>query len=241
MPMAAAALEIAGLVAGYGRTRVIEGISLRVPPGGRLAVLGRNAMGKTTLLATLVGQTRRHGGRILLDGQDVSALPSAERARLGIGYVPQSRAVFRSLSVEENLRAGLKDRPRAALAEAYALFPRLFERRHHRGGQLSGGEQQMLATARALVGRPSLLLVDEPLEGLAPAVAAELMAVLVRLAAGGSMTVVLVEQKVESALSFADQVVVLERGRIAWSGTPDALRAEPATIERLLAAGAFAD
>jgi branched-chain amino acid transport system ATP-binding protein len=235
--MAAAALEIAALTAGYGDTRVIEGLSLSVPAGQRLALLGRNGMGKTTLLATLVGQTRRHAGQIVIGGRDVTALNAAARAWAGLGYVPQTRDVFASLSVEENLVTGLKGRGRAALGEAYALFPRLAERRRHRAGHLSGGEQQMLSTARALLGEPSVLLLDEPLEGLAPRLCDEFMAALARLAEQGAMTILLVEQKIESALAFADTVVILERGRIAWSGTPVELRADHATVERWLGVG----
>jgi branched-chain amino acid transport system ATP-binding protein len=238
--MPAAALEIAGLTAGYGSTRVIEDLSLSVPAGQRLALLGRNGMGKTTLLATLVGQTRRHAGQISMAGRDITALGVAARARAGLGYVPQTRDVFPSLTVEENLVTGLKSRGRAALGEAYALFPRLAERRRHRGGQLSGGEQQMLSTARALLGEPSVLLLDEPLEGLAPRLCEEFMAALARLARNGSMTVLLVEQKIDSALAFADAVVILERGRIAWSGTPAELQADPATVEHWLAVGRLA-
>jgi branched-chain amino acid transport system ATP-binding protein len=235
--MPAAALEIAGLSAGYGQTRILEEMSLTVPAGQRLAVLGRNGVGKSTLLASVAGQTRRHAGTIRLGGIDITGLGGAERARAGLGYVPQGRAIFPSLTVEENLAVGCKDRPRAALAEAYETFPALGGRRRHFGGQLSGGEQQMLAIARTLLGRPGLLLLDEPLEGLAPLVSAELMAVLERLAAGGDMTIVLVEQRLGAALRFAERVVILERGRIAWAGTPADLQASPATVDRLLGVG----
>ncbi len=235
--MPAAALEIAGLSAGYGQTRILEEMSLTVPAGQRLAVLGRNGVGKSTLLASVAGQTRRHAGAIRLGGIDITGLGGAERARAGLGYVPQGRAIFPSLTVEENLAVGCKDRPRAALAEAYEMFPALGGRRRHFGGQLSGGEQQMLAIARTLLGRPGLLLLDEPLEGLAPLVSAELMAVLERLAAGGDMTIVLVEQRLGAALRFAERVVILERGRIAWAGTPADLQASPATVDRLLGVG----
>ncbi len=235
--MSAAGLEIRDLSAGYGPTRILEGISLSVPAGGRLAVLGRNGVGKTTLFATLVGQTRRHAGTIVMAGHDLTGLDPVARARAGLGYVPQHRAVFRGLSVEENLRAGLKDRPRAAVEEAYALFPRLAERRHSMGGQLSGGEQQMLSIARSILGQPRLLLLDEPLEGLAPLICEELMGVIAGLTASGQMTVLLIEQRLQAALEFAEAVVILERGRIAWTGTPAALTAAPGTIERLLGVG----
>lgn len=235
--MAAAALDVDDLSAGYGATRVLEGVGFSVAAGARLAVLGRNGMGKTTLLAAIAGQARAYGGTIRLGGREIGGLDGAARAHAGLGYVPQTRAVFPSLTVEENLFVGLKGRPRAAIAEAYQMFPRLAERRGHLGARLSGGEQQMLSTARALLGRPAVLLLDEPLEGLAPVVCEELMAALSRLCAGGETTVVLVEQKIRTALDFADDVVVLERGRIAWSGAPAALAADPATVERLLGVG----
>ncbi len=162
--MPAAPLEVVNLSAGYGPTRVIEGISFSVPAGARLAVLGRNGMGKTSLFATLAGQTRRFEGEIRLGGRDITKEPSATRARAGLGYVPQTRDVFPTLTVEENLQVGLKDRPKDAIEEAYGMFPRLKERRRNLGNQLSGGEQQMLSTARSILGKPSLLLLDEPLE-----------------------------------------------------------------------------
>lgn len=235
--MPAARLEVDRLSAGYGATRILEDISIAVPAGGRLAVLGRNGVGKTTLLASLAGQTRRLRGSIRIGGMEITALSGDARARAGLGYVPQGRCIFPSLSVEENLVVGLKDRPRSAVADAYTLFPRLAERRKNLGTQLSGGEQQMLATARALLGRPSVLLLDEPLEGLAPIVGDDLMAAFGRLASTGETTFVLVEQRIGAALDFADAVVILERGRIAWSGTPEALRADPASVERLLGLG----
>ncbi len=227
-------LEVRGLTAGYGPTRIVEDMSFAVPAGGRLIVLGRNGMGKTTLLAAIMGLARRHAGEIRLEGRDLGGLKSSARAARGLGYVPQTRDVFRSLTVEENLFVGLKGRPRAAIAEAYAMFPRLKERRRNVAGSLSGGEQQMLSTARTLLGQPSVLLLDEPLEGLAPVICDELMTSLVKLAAEKSITVVLVEQQIERALDFGDAVIVLERGRIMWSGTPAGLRADEATIERYL-------
>ncbi len=235
--MPATPLEVENLSAGYGPTRVLENISFSLPAGGRLALLGRNGMGKSTLLATLAGQTRRYDGRIQLGGVDVTPLTSAYRARQGLGYVPQARCIFPTLTVEENLFVGLKDRPKVDLKEAYDMFPRLFERRRNLGSQLSGGEQQMLTTARSILGRPSVLLLDEPLEGLAPVICDELMAAFSQLAATGDMTIVLVEQRIQSALDFADQVIVLERGRIAWSGTPKNLTADHDAVERLLGVG----
>jgi len=235
--MPATPLEVENLSAGYGATRVLEGISFSVPAGARLAVLGRNGMGKTTLLATLAGLTRRYGGAIRIGAADVTAMPSAARAHKGLGYVPQARCVFPTLTVEENLFVGLKDRPRSALEEAYGMFPRLKERRRNLGNQLSGGEQQMLSTARTILGRPSVLLLDEPLEGLAPVICEELMAAFAELAKTGDMTILLVEQRIQSALDFADHVIVLERGRLAWTGTPKALSDDHDAIERLLGVG----
>jgi branched-chain amino acid transport system ATP-binding protein len=230
--MTAAALEVLGLVSGYGDTRIIDDISFHVAAGARLAVLGRNGAGKTTLLATLVGLARRHAGRITVDDTDISSLATSARARIGVGYVPQTRDIFPSLTVEENLFVGLKGRSRAAIDEAYQLFPRLRERRDNFAHRLSGGEQQMLSTARAILGRPMLLLLDEPLEGLAPKTCDELMASLSALAADRSMTIVLVEQQIERATDFADNVLLLERGRVAWFGSARELRARPELVDR---------
>jgi len=237
MPMPAARLEVAGLSAGYGPTQIVQNITFDVPAGGRLAILGRNGVGKTTLLATLMGLSTRHAGSVRIGDVELTRRRTSARALAGVGYVPQSRDVFASLTVEENLATGLKGRGRAALAEAYDMFPRLGERRRHLGGQLSGGEQQMLSMARTMLGQPSLLLLDEPLEGLAPVICDELMSMITRLASSGDVTVVLVEQQIERALDFADRVLILERGREVWSGAPDALRADRALIERLLGVG----
>lgn len=235
--MPAAQLDIKDLSAGYGPTRVIENVSFSVAAGSRLAVLGRNGMGKTSLFATLAGQTRRYGGEIRLGGRDITRDSSAARAQLGLGYVPQTRDVFPTLTVEENLFVGLKSRPKSAVEEAYEMFPRLKERRRNLGSQLSGGEQQMLSTARSILGQPGVLLLDEPLEGLAPVICEELMAAFSKLARSGEMTILLVEQRIQSALDFADHVIVMERGRIAWSGTPAALSSDHETVDRLLGVG----
>ncbi|KKB77090.1 branched-chain amino acid ABC transporter [Devosia limi DSM 17137] len=235
--MTAASLEVAGLSAGYGPTRILEGVSFSVPAGGRLAVLGRNGMGKTTLFASIAGQTRRYDGSVRLGDMEITGLDGSARALGGLGYVPQSRSIFKSLTVEENLFVGLKSRPRSALEEAYAMFPRLKERRRNLGSQLSGGEQQMLSTARTILGQPTVLLLDEPLEGLAPVICEELMAAFAQLAATKAMTILLVEQRIKAALEFADRVIVLERGQIAWSGTPAELEAQPETVDRLLGVG----
>jgi branched-chain amino acid transport system ATP-binding protein len=230
-------LEVKGLCAGYGPIRIIEDISFTVRAGDRLAVLGRNGTGKTTLLATLMGLSTHHAGQIRIGGQDVSRRRAFARADLGIGYVPQTRDIFASLTVEENLRTGLKGRPISALAEAYDMFPRLRERRRNYGLQLSGGEQQMLSMARTLLGKPKVLLLDEPLEGLAPVICDELMGVLARLAASHEVTIVLVEQQIERALDFANCVMVMERGRTSWSGAPDVLIADRSLVGRLVGVG----
>ncbi|ARQ02685.1 ABC transporter ATP-binding protein [Pseudorhodoplanes sinuspersici] len=235
--MPAAPLDVENLSAGYGPTRIIEGVSFSVKAGDRLAVLGRNGMGKTTLLATLMGLTARHGGEIRMGEEDVTTKRTSKRADLGIGYVPQTRDIFASLTVEENLRAGLKGRPVSALEEAYAMFPRLRERRGNYGKQLSGGEQQMLTMARTLLGKPSILLLDEPLEGLAPVICDELMALLAKLASTNEVTIVLVEQQIERALDFANNVLVMERGRLSWSGLPETLHADRALVDRLVGVG----
>ncbi len=235
--MPATQLEVKNLSAGYGATRVLEGVSFSVSAGARLAVLGRNGMGKTTLLATLAGQTKRYEGSISLGTTDVTSMPSAARAHKGLGYVPQARCIFPTLTVEENLFVGLKGRPKNSLEEAYGMFPRLKERRSNLGSQLSGGEQQMLSTARTILGRPSVLLLDEPLEGLAPVICEELMAAFAELAKTGDMTILLVEQRIQSALDFADRVIILERGRLAWTGTPKALSDDHDAVERLLGVG----
>lgn len=232
--MTAASLTVENLSAGYGPTRIVENLSLSVAAGERLAVLGRNGMGKTTLLASIAGQTRRTAGSIRLGDADITTLSGSARAQAGLGYVPQSRAIFKSLSVEENLLVGLKGRAVSAIEEAYAMFPRLKERRRHLGGQLSGGEQQMLTTARTLLGQPTVLLLDEPLEGLAPVICDELMAAFGRLAQARAMTIILVEQRLRAALDFSQSVIVLERGRIAWRGTPAQLTAGPDTIDKVL-------
>ena len=235
--MPAADLDVRNLSAGYGQTHVLEDVSFAVPAGGRLSILGRNGMGKTTLMASLMGLTRRYAGSIRLGEQDVTALGTAARAHGGIGLVPQTREIFKGLTVEENLFAGLKGRPRSAIEEAYALFPRLGERRRNLGSQLSGGEQQMLATARTILGQPAVLLLDEPLEGLAPVICDMLMEAFGRLAGSGAMTILFVEQRLESALAFADDVIILERGRIVWSGKPGALRADADVLERYIGVG----
>ncbi|MFT0878625.1 ABC transporter ATP-binding protein [Rhodopseudomonas sp. G2_2311] len=235
--MPAARLEVQGLAAGYGSVSILSDISFAVPAGGRLTVLGRNGVGKTTLLATLMGLTTHKGGAVRVGEREVTGLKTYARAAAGLGYVPQTRDVFRSLTVEENLFTGLKGRPRSELDSVYAMFPRLAERRNHGGMQLSGGEQQMLSLARTLLGKPTVLLLDEPLEGLAPVICDQLMETIVGLAQSGEMTVVLVEQQIERALDFADDVLVVERGRIVWRGQAAEFRADRELADRLLGVG----
>ena len=224
------ALELTGIRAGYGETHVLDGIDLTVASGTRVALIGRNGVGKTTLMATIMGLTRLHAGSIRRNGADITHMPTHRRSAEGLGLVPQTRDIFRSLSVEENLLAA--QRGNARLDEAYALFPRLAERRHNGGGQLSGGEQQMLAIARTLMTQPTVLLLDEPLEGLAPVIRDMLMGVFTTLAGDGSRTIVLVEQHVGLALDFAERAVVLDRGAIVFDGASDVLRGDPAVLER---------
>jgi branched-chain amino acid transport system ATP-binding protein len=226
-------LVLAGIEAGYGETVVLEGVSLSVPAGGTLAVLGRNGVGKTTLLATIMGHTRLRAGRIDFAGRDVSQLPPYRRSHLGIGFVPQEREVFRSLTVAENLTVAA--RPGAwTSARVYDLFPPLAERRSHSGNQLSGGEQQMLAIGRALMGNPSLLLMDEPLEGLAPVIVDSLLAALETLRHDGGLALVLIEQHARLALEFAPEAIVLDRGRIVFAGPSRELLDAPERLDRLL-------
>ena len=235
--MPAARLEVERLSAGYGPTQIVSEMSFEVPAGGRLAILGRNGVGKTTLLATLMGLSTRHHGRILADGNDISSLRTSARALRGMGYVPQTRDIFSSLTVEENLSTGFKTRDRDGLDGIYQMFPRLAERRRHLGLQLSGGEQQMLSMARTLLGKPSILLLDEPLEGLAPVICDQLMETISRLAISGDMTIILVEQQIERALNFADRVMVVERGRVVWEGASEELKSDRALVNRLLGVG----
>ena len=226
-------LRVEGLVAGYGESVVLDGVDLELPAGESLALLGRNGVGKTTLVASLVGVTRRHAGRIALAGRDLTPLAAYRRAAAGIGWVPQERNIFRSLTVEENLDAVA--RPGAwDVARVYALFPRLAERRAHLGTQLSGGEQQMLAVARALVLNPRLLLLDEPLEGLAPIIVEELLGAIVRIVRDEGMSALIVEQHPRLVLGMTQRAVVLDRGRVAHAGPSAALARDAAALERLL-------
>jgi branched-chain amino acid transport system ATP-binding protein len=227
------ALKVEDLVAGYGATVVLDGLSFDLPTGGTLAVLGRNGVGKTTLLATLMGFTNRHRGVIRFGDRPIESVATHRRNRLGLGYVPQEREIFPSLSVEENLLVAQRGGG-WPLAAVYDLFPALKERRRNSGNRLSGGEQQMLAVGRALVGAPRLLLLDEPTEGLAPIVVEALADALARIRDESVLSIILVEQRVDLALSFARDAIVLDRGRIVWRGASTALDADDDTKHRLL-------
>jgi branched-chain amino acid transport system ATP-binding protein len=238
------ALKLTGVRAGYGETVVLEDVGFSLAERGTLAVLGRNGVGKTTLLATIMGHTSFHAGGIEFRGRPVARSPVYARCRLGIGYVPQAREIFPSLTVAENLSVAARPGPRLDHAGAgrwtvervYEVFPRLAERRGHMGNQISGGEQQMLAVGRALMGNPSLLLMDEPLEGLAPIIVESLLAALQRLIHEDALTVVLVEQHAKLALQVTQQALVLNRGRIAYHGDSAALLADPQRLTGLIVA-----
>ena len=230
-------LRLEGLRAGYGEAVVIHGVDLALEAGRSMALLGRNGTGKTTLLNTIVGVTRRHGGRIALGGRDITGLPPHRRAAAGIGWVPQERNIFRSLTVDENLTAVARPGPWTP-RRAYEMFPRLAERRDNLGNQLSGGEQQMLAVARALVLNPKVLLLDEPLEGLAPIIVEELLRSIARIVRDEGMSAIIVEQNPRLVLGITERAVVLERGRIAHEATSRELLTDRARLEKLLSVAA---
>ncbi|MGQ0652052.1 MAG: ABC transporter ATP-binding protein [Betaproteobacteria bacterium] len=228
------ALALKGVGAGYGETHVLEGIDLALAAGESLSIIGRNGVGKSTLLETVAGQTTLHAGEILLHGRRIDAAPAHARALAGVGYVPQEREIFPSLSVRENLeicaRAG-----HWTAARVFELFPNLRERLDNAGTQLSGGEQQMLAIARALMTNPSLLLMDEPTEGLAPVIVQALTQVLARLRGTGGLAIVLVEQNSRVALDFSARTVVMDKGRIVYDGASSRLRDDPNYLASLIA------
>jgi branched-chain amino acid transport system ATP-binding protein len=230
-------VRLEGLRSGYGEAVVIQGIDLALEAGKSLALLGRNGTGKTTLLDTLVGVTRLHGGRIRLAGEDITSLAPHRRAAAGIGWVPQERNIFKSLTVHENLTAVARP-GRWNPDAAYEMFPRLAQRRGNLGNQLSGGEQQMLAVARALMLNPKLLLLDEPLEGLAPIIVEELLRSIARIVRDEGLSAIIVEQNPRLVLGITDRAVVLERGRIVHEAPSRELLADRQVLERLLSVSA---
>jgi branched-chain amino acid transport system ATP-binding protein len=229
----ASALELRDVSAGYGETVVIEDIKLVLAVGECVSMIGRNGVGKTTLLATIMGHTTLHAGEITLDGRNINGMPSYRRALAGIGFVPQEREIFPSLTVRENL--GVAARPgHWTHARVFELFPTLKERLDNMGDQLSGGEQQMLSIARALLTNPSVLLMDEPTEGLAPVLVEALIAVLTKLRAESALSIILVEQNSRVALTFSPRVAILDKGRIVYDGESEPLRADPERLAKLI-------
>jgi branched-chain amino acid transport system ATP-binding protein len=233
-------LEVDNLSAGYGEAVILNGVSLALAQGETLALLGRNGTGKTTLMNTLAGATRQHAGTIMLGGVALHKLASHERAAAGIGWVPQERHIFKSLTVHENLtavarpvRAGSTHRSWTP-QRVYELFPRLAERKGNLGTQLSGGEQQMLAVGRALVLNPRLLLLDEPLEGLAPIIVEELLRAIARVTRDEGLSAIIVEQHPQAILAISHRAVVLDHGTVVHSGTAQELRSAPQLLDRLL-------
>ncbi len=228
------ALKFTNVNAGYGDTQILNNLSFSVAKGERLAVIGRNGVGKTTLLNTIMGLTDMHAGSIELNAEAIETLPAHQRSARGLGLVPQTRDIFASLTVEENLLAGSKGR--ADISEAFALFPRLKERRNNKGAQLSGGEQQMLSVVRTLMGKPDFVMLDEPFEGLAPVICDQLMAVFKELA-DGKNTIILVEQHTEMALAFSDRLLILDNGEIAFHGATGEVRDNSEILDRYIGLG----
>jgi branched-chain amino acid transport system ATP-binding protein len=233
LPPRRSALELRGLRGGWGPTTVIEDMTLAIGAGETIAIVGRNGVGKSTLLELIVGRAQRAAGDIWLGDKDITSVPTYRRARLGLGYVPQEREVFPSLTVSEHLmiaaRPGLWNQEKV-----FALFPALARRTTSLGGQLSGGEQQMLAIARALVGNPTILLMDEPSEGLAPVVVEQLVDAIRVLAADSSLSVLLVEQRVDIALHLSSRCLVMDRGRVVYTGASLALRDDPSQLAHIM-------
>jgi branched-chain amino acid transport system ATP-binding protein len=222
------------LTAGYGDSVVLEDVSLELDEGGSLALLGRNGVGKTTLLLTLLGLTRLKSGSISWRGEQIATLPTFRRAQAGLGWVPQERFMFPSLTLEEHLTVIARSGP-WTLARVYALFPSLEKRKRNLGNQLSGGEQQMVAIARALMTNPRVLLLDEPMEGLAPIIVQELMKIIGQLVRSGDLAVIVVEQHARLALTLTEQAIVLDRGRVVHRGPSEELLKDQAKLDRLVA------
>jgi branched-chain amino acid transport system ATP-binding protein len=231
------AIATKDLVAGYGQTIVLDGISFEVPKDGTLALLGRNGVGKTTLLTTLMGLTTRHRGSVELFGKSIETTPTHMRSRSGLALVAQERRIFPSLSVHENLLVSVQAGG-WSVDQVYDLFPGLAARRGNAGNQLSGGEQQMLAVGRALAGAPKVLLLDEPMEGLAPVIVDSLFDAFSKIRDEGGMTIILVEQKIDLALAFAREAIILDRGQIVYRGTCEALKADEEAQHNYLSVGA---
>ena len=231
--MAERALELDKVFAGYGETVVLEDIQLALDASETLSIIGRNGVGKSTLLATIMGHTQLHGGRVSLHGKDISKLATYRRVTSGLAYVPQEREIFPSLSLRENLEVAARP-GKWTIETVFELFPRLAERATNRGNQLSGGEQQMLAIGRALIGNPTVLLMDEPSEGLAPVIVDELAAAVKRLTKAGGLAMILVEQNTRLALDIAPRAVVMDRGRIVFDGASETLRNDPTRLEQLI-------
>ena len=223
-------LKVDGLKAGYGDAVVLTDVSFKIAEGKALALLGRNGMGKTTLVNSIIGVTRHIGGTITLEGRDITGMRPDQRAQAGIGWAPQERNIFRSLTVEENMTAVARPGP-WTLAKVYMLFPRLYERRNNLGNHLSGGEQQMLAVARALILNPRIILLDEPLEGLAPIIIEELLTALRKIIREEGLSAILVEQNAQKILGVTDLAIVVERGRIVHQSDSASLQANRALLE----------
>ncbi|HEY7608823.1 MAG TPA: ABC transporter ATP-binding protein [Alphaproteobacteria bacterium] len=229
----ASALDLSHVSAGYGETVVLEDVTVALAPGESISIIGRNGVGKTTLLATVMGHTTLHKGDVALAGQSIARVPIHRRALMGLGFVPQEREIFPSLSVRENLEVAA--RPGAwTQARIFELFPNLKARLSNKGNQLSGGEQQMLSIARALLTNPSVLLMDEPTEGLAPVIVEALAAVLARLRKAGGLSIILVEQNSRVALEFSPRTIVMDKGRIVYDGESAPLRNDPERLAKFI-------
>jgi branched-chain amino acid transport system ATP-binding protein len=228
----ASALELKHVSAGYGETVVLEDVNLTLAPGESISIIGRNGVGKTTLLATVMGHTTLHRGEVVLAGRSLDRVPVYRRATMGLGFVPQEREIFPSLTVRENLEVGARAGPWTK-ERVFELFPRLQERLDNKGNQLSGGEQQMLSISRALLTNPSVLLMDEPTEGLAPVLVEALAAVLVSLRES-ELSIILVEQNSRVALDFSPRTIVMDKGRIVYDGDSATLRADQERLAQLI-------